>query len=88
MKIATLDTLSLFLSKLKAIFSSINHKHTVSDVDNLLDTITTLQDNVDVLEKTVADLAENINPEVSFKTETWNFTLIDGTTASKQVMVK
>lgn len=80
--------LSLFLSKLKTIFSDINHTHTVVDIENLQDTFDTMQSDMDALEQTVADLEENMNPESSFSVETWTFTLVDGATVSKQVVVK
>lgn len=87
-KYVSYNKLSFFLSKLKTIFSDINHTHTVNDIETLQNTLDIMQSDVNNLEQTVGDLAENINPEVSFKTETWNFTLIDGTTISKQVLVK
>jgi peptidoglycan hydrolase CwlO-like protein len=87
-KYVSLNKLSHFLSKLKTIFSDINHTHTVVDIENLQDTFNTMQSDIDALEQTVADLEENINPESSFSIETWTFTLVDGTTVSKQVVVK
>ena len=55
-KYVSYDKLSVFLSKLKTIFSDINHTHTVSDIANLQDTFSTMQDDIDVLEQTVANL--------------------------------
>ena len=82
------NTLSFFLSKLKTIFPNINHTHTIEDVNNLQSTLNAMQGEVDNLEQSVADLEGNLNPDASFETETWTFTLVDGSVVSKQVLVK
>lgn len=87
-KYVSYNKLSFFLSKLKTIFSDINHTYTVVDIENLQDTFDTMQSDIDALEQTVDDLEGNINPESSFSVETWSFTLVDGTTVSKQMVVK
>lgn len=56
-KYISYNNLSFFLSKLKTIFSDANHTHTVVDIDNLQDTLDTMQNDVDALEQTVSDLA-------------------------------
>lgn len=60
-KYVSYNKLSHFLSKLKTIFSDINHTHTISNVDTLQDTLDTLQNDLDVLEQNVADLGAEIN---------------------------
>lgn len=73
MKIVTLNTLSLFFSKLENKFSNIKHVHKISDVEDLqrrLDEIT-LPPNIETSEDialwvnqlslTVSDLASNVN---------------------------
>ena len=87
-KYVSYSKLAYFLSKLKTIFSDINHTHTVADINSLQSTLNAVQSDIDNLEQTVDDLAGNMNPEASFVTETWTFTLVDGTTISKQVLVK
>lgn len=58
-KYVSYSKLSYFLSKLKTIFSDINHTHTVSDIDILQDTLDSMQSDVNILEQTVDDLIEN-----------------------------
>lgn len=53
--------LSFFLSKLRTIFSDINHTHTVADIDNLQDTLDIMQNNTNALEQTVDNLVERID---------------------------
>lgn len=65
-KYVSYSKLAHFLSKLKTIFSDIDHTHTVADIENLQGTLDTMQVDVDNLEQTVADLAGNINPDVTF----------------------
>ena len=59
-KYVSYSKLSFFLSKLKTIFSDINHTHTITDINNLQNTINIIQSNIDNLEQTVDNLAENI----------------------------
>lgn len=55
-KYVSYSKLSYFFTKLKTVFSAINHTHTVDDVNNLQNTLDTIQSDVDGLEQTVADL--------------------------------
>lgn len=57
-KYVSLSKLSHFLSKLRTIFSDINHMHTVADIENLQNTFNDMQKDIDALEQTVADLEE------------------------------
>lgn len=53
--------LTLFLSKLRTIFSNISHTHTFVDIENLQNTLDTMKNDVDVLELTVDDLVGETN---------------------------
>lgn len=55
-KYVSYDNLSLIISKLRTVFSNINHTHTTSDIENLQDTLDIMQNNVDTLEQSVSDL--------------------------------
>lgn len=57
-KYVSYDKLSFFLSKLKTTFSNINHTHTTVDIENLQDTLYTMQTDTDVLSETVTNLVE------------------------------
>ena len=55
-KYVSYSKLSYFLTKLQTVFSAINHTHKVADVNNLQNTLDTIQSDVDSLEQTVSDL--------------------------------
>ena len=91
MKIATLEVLSLFLSKLRTIFSSISHTHTVADTDGLENTLNTMQNDVEALDGTVANLAMEINnkilPPVTSENEGNFLRVVDGTWKSVSIPI-
>ena len=60
-KYVSYNNLSFFLSKLQTIFSNIGHTHTVNDIGSLSNTLNNMQSDVDDLEQTVANLAEETN---------------------------
>ena len=57
-KYVSYNKLSFFLSKLRTVFSEKNHTHTVVDIVNLQNTLSTMQSDIDTLEQIVADLGE------------------------------
>lgn len=75
----SIQKLGLFLENCKNIFANINHTHTISN-------ITDISEYVDEAVNTAFEYTDNqITNQTS---ETWTFTLNDGSTVTKKVMVK
>ncbi len=60
-KYVSYSKLSFFLSKLKTIFSDINHVHVVDDVNGLQNSLNTIQGDIGVLEQDISGLKEKTN---------------------------
>lgn len=71
--------LSYFLNKLKDLFANINHTHTISNITDISECVN----------ESVATSSKYTDNQIANQSsETWTFTLIDGSTITKEIILK